>query len=79
MLGIWEAQQKVMHTVKNTGLAVSNDIYDGTGVGYAPKPDKLDKETNWPIAGGSNPHPPNKQLVANRLANIALKNVYKKK
>ncbi len=79
MLGVWEAQQKVMHTVPHTGLAVSGDIYDGAKHGYAPAPDKVDKGTGWPIAGGSNPHPPNKQLVANRLANIALEQTYGRK
>ena len=27
--------------------------------------------TGWPLGGTSNPHPPNKHLVANRLAEIA--------
>lgn len=35
-----------------------------------------EKDTGWPIAGGSNPHPPNKKLVANRLADIALAKTY---
>ena len=76
MLGVWESQVEVMRDVPHTGLAVANDIYDGQKTGYAPRPDKLDKLTGWPIAGGSNPHPPNKQLVANRLADIALVKTY---
>jgi len=79
MLGVWEAQQRVFHTLPHTALAVSNDIYDGMNHGYSPKPDRVDRDTGWPIAGGSNPHPPNKQLVANRLADIALQETYGQK
>ena len=75
MLGIWEAQSQVMHSVPHTGLAVSNDIYPEDKV-------RIDEGNNrrvgtgWPITGNSNPHPPNKQLVANRLADIALVKTY---
>ena len=50
MLGVWEGQVKVMETVPNTGLAVSNDVYDGTtNGGFKERPDK---ETGWTLAGG---------------------------
>ncbi len=76
MLRVWEAQQRVMRDVPNTGLAVSNDIYVGTTNGGFKL--RADKDSGRPIAGGSNPHPPNKQLVANRLADIALAKTYGK-
>jgi len=80
MLGVYEAQVKVMHTVPNTGLAVSNDIYDDPNNPkairtYEPK-DPADPAAGLPIAGNSNPHPPNKHLVARRMANIALVKAY---
>jgi sialate O-acetylesterase len=74
MLGVWEGQVRVMETVPNTGLAVSNDVYDGTtNGGFIERPDK---ETGWTLAGGGNPHPPGKDRIAKRLANIALVKVY---
>ena len=74
MLGVWEGQVQVMHSVPHTGLAVSNDIYDGTtNGGFAERPDKV---TGWPLAGGSNPHPTGKPRVAARLADIALVKLY---
>jgi len=66
---IWEAQSWVMHNVPHTALAVSNDILPERAV-------KIDKATGWPKAGGGNPHPPNKHIVAERLANIALVKTY---
>jgi len=74
MLGVWEGQVKVMNTVPHTGLAVSNDIYDGTSNGgFKERPDK---ETGWLLAGGGNPHPSGKPRVAARLADIALVKTY---
>ena len=74
MLGVWEGQVKVMNTVPHTGLAVSNDIYDDTTNGGFKE--RTDKDTGWPIAGGSNPHPTGKPRVAARLADIALVKTY---
>jgi sialate O-acetylesterase len=80
MLGVYAAQVKVMETVPNTGLAVSNDIYDGdTGsnkIRLCQSKDPNDPADGLPIAGSSNPHPPHKDLVAGRLARIALVKTY---
>ena len=80
MLGVWESQVKVMHSVPGTGLAVSNDIYEGTtNASFARRihqGNAQEPAIGWPIAGGSNPHPPNKRLVAERLADIALVRTY---
>lgn len=65
MLGVWEAQSWVMDNVPNTGLAPSNDLWGKGRPG-----------TGWPIAGGGNPHPPNKHVMAKRLADIALARAY---
>ena len=72
MLSVWEAQQRVAAKLPHTGIAPSNDLMD------AGQPDRLkrEKNTGWPIAGGGNPHPPNKAIVANRLADIALARTY---
>ncbi|HPD16315.1 MAG TPA: sialate O-acetylesterase [Planctomycetota bacterium] len=74
MLGVWEAQQWVMNHVPHTGMAVSNDIYEGTTNGGFKRRD--DKALGWPIAGGSNPHPTGKPRIAARLAEIALVETY---
>jgi sialate O-acetylesterase len=74
MLGVWESQQWVMNNVPHTGLAVSNDIYDGTKNGGFKL--RVDSEIALPIAGGGNPHPTGKDRVAERLARIALANTY---
>jgi sialate O-acetylesterase len=74
MLGVWEAQQWVMHHVPHTGMAVSNDIYEGTTNGGFKR--RADKVLGWPIAGGGNPHPTGKPLIARRLADIALVETY---
>jgi len=74
MLGVWEAQAKVMNSVPQTGLAVSNDVYDGTPNGDFKE--RLDPATGWPLAGGGNPHPTGRPLVAGRLADIALVKTY---
>ena len=74
MLGVWEGQVKVVNTVPHTGLAVSNDIYDGTTNGsFKERPDKV---TGWLLVGGGNPHPSGKRRVAARLADIALVKTY---
>ena len=74
MLGVWEAQQEVVRTVPHTAIAASNDIYEGTKNGGFKK--RTDKQLGLPIAGGSNPHPTGRPLVARRLAEIALAKTY---
>ena len=74
MLGVWEAQQQIVHTVPNTALAVSNDIYDGTN--NSQFKERIDPKSEWPIAGGGNPHPTGRPKIAARLADIALVKVY---
>lgn len=70
MLGVWEAQVRALNEVPHTGLAVSNDIYDTTNnSGFK---ERIDPKSGWPIAGGSDPHPTGRPLVAERLADIAL-------
>lgn len=76
MLGVWEAQQWVLENVPYTGLAVSNDIYDGTKNGGFIQ--RIDQKTGLPIAGGGNPHPTGKDKIAERLARIALDRTYGK-
>jgi len=66
---VWQSQVWVMHNVPHTALAVSNDILPDTKV-------KVDAKTGFPKTGGGNPHPPNKHIVAGRLANIALVRTY---
>ena len=74
MLGVWEGQSRVANSVPHTALIPSNDIYDN---GAAPGAvEKVDEQTGWPLAGGSNPHPPNRPLVADRLAKVALARCY---
>jgi sialate O-acetylesterase len=74
MLGVWEAQRWVMDHVPHTGMAVSNDIYEGTANGGFKRRD--DKALAWPIAGGGNPHPTGRPRIAVRLADIALVQTY---
>jgi sialate O-acetylesterase len=76
MLGVWEAQRWVMENVPHTGLAVSNDIYDGTTNGGFKQ--RIDEKTGLPIASGGNPHPTGKHKIAERLARIALDRTYGK-
>ena len=76
MLGVWEAQRWTMENVPHTGLAVSNDIYDGTTNGGFKL--RIDEKTGLPIAGGGNPHPTGKHRIAERLACIALDRTYGK-
>jgi len=76
MLGVWEAQRWTMENVPHTGLAVSNDVYDGTTNGGFKL--RIDEKTGLPIAGGGNPHPTGKHKIAERLARIALDRTYGK-
>jgi len=77
---VWECQAKVAATVPHVYLGASNDLWDGGGA----QRDQLRRDegtndspgTGWPLGGTSNPHPPNKHLVANRLADIALVETY---
>jgi sialate O-acetylesterase len=71
---VWEAQRWVMDNVPHTGMAVSNDIYEGTTNGGFKR--RIDQATGWPISGGSNPHPTGRPRVALRLADIALTKTY---
>jgi sialate O-acetylesterase len=76
MLGVYEAQVAVSEKLDQCGLAPSNTLQDHTM-----KADEGNKERNipgtgWPLVGTSNPHPPNKHIVAKRLADIALKQTY---
>ena len=82
MLRVWECQTRVAATVPNVYLASSNDLWDGGRT----KPDAIHPDkgigheapTGWPAAGSSNPHPPHKDIVANRLAEEALVYTYGK-
>lgn len=74
MLGVWTAQQQVMKALPHTAIAPSNDIYDDTkNNGYKLRADPV---TGWMIAGGGNPHPTGRPLIARRLADIALVQTY---
>ncbi|MST95068.1 MAG: hypothetical protein EXS33_07350 [Pedosphaera sp.] len=74
MLGVWTAQQQVMKAMPHTAIAPSNDIYDDTkNNGYKLRADPV---TGWMIAGGGNPHPTGRPLIARRLADIALVQTY---
>lgn len=72
---IWEAQQRVMEAVPNTGMAVTNDMMSDTN-GDGTTKVKIDERSGFPILGGSNPHPDGKKIAAQRLANIALVQTY---
>jgi len=82
MLNVWTDQIKIQEGMPNTGLAVSNDIYDNGGtIGadvktYTDRRDANSPDNGLPVAGSSNPHPPHKDLVARRLAQIALVKAY---
>ena len=80
MLRVWESQAWVAENIPHTGLATSNDLQDKslrTDEGNPnAKPPILG--TGFPLAGGSNPHPPNKHIVAKRLADMALAKTYGK-
>lgn len=76
MLGVYEAQVAVSNALPHCGLAPSNTLQD-----KSMRADEGDRKRNipgtgWPLVAGSNPHPPNKHIVARRLADIALKQTY---
>ena len=77
MLRVWESQAWVMENVPNTGLAPSNDMQDA-GMRIDEQGALYQPATGFPLAGGSNPHPPNKHLIAERLADVALAKTYGK-
>ena len=71
---IWEAQCEVLRSVEHVGLAVSNDIYLH---GKRPVDEVVGEDGR--LTGEmrpSNPHPPNKHIVAERLVNIVLRDTY---
>ena len=72
MQQLWEAQSWVMHHVPHTGMAVSNDIYLH---GQWPTEEVIGDEGKL-TKSPSNPHPPNKHVVGERAANIALVKTY---
>ncbi len=72
MQQLWEAQCWVMHHVPHTGMAVSNDIYL---YGQWPADEVISDEGKL-TKSPSNPHPPNKHVVGERAANIALVKTY---
>ncbi len=76
MLRVWESQAWVMENVPHTGLAPSNDLQDKGMRADEGNPRQKIPGTAWPIVAGSNPHPPNKHLVAQRAADIALARTY---
>ena len=81
MLRVWECQAKVSAEDPNVFLGMSVNLYDGVngkGAGRIHEDTDREKGTGWPLAGSSNPHPPNKHIVANRLADLALVNTYGK-
>jgi sialate O-acetylesterase len=71
---IWESQSWVMHNVPHTGMAVSNDIY----LHGARPPSEVVSDEGKLMLSPSNPHPPNKHIVGERAANIALVKTYGK-
>jgi len=72
MQQLWEAQSWVMHHVPHTGMAVSNDIYL-----HGPWPvEEVISDEGKLTKSPSNPHPPNKHVVGERAANIALVETY---
>ena len=70
MLGAWEAQSRVVAALPNCGIAVTNDIYPED------KFRSVDPETGWPLQGREDPHPPRHEIIARRLADLCLRNVY---
>lgn len=72
MLRIWECQSWVQKNVPQTGLASSNDLLDRGDKSKI----RMDDKTGMPVIGGGDPHPPNKNVIAYRLADIALAKTY---
>lgn len=81
MLRVWECQARVAAQDEHVYLGMSVNLFDslprdnGAAVRKHDGSDN-DPGTGWPIAGGSNPHPPDKHIVANRLADLALVHTY---
>jgi sialate O-acetylesterase len=71
MLGVWEAQRRVVSKLPNCGIVHTNDI-------YLDKHRSVDPETSWPLQGHENPHPPNHGIIARRLVDICLQKAYGK-
>ncbi len=83
MQWLWEDQIAVMHTVPHTALAVTNDVpsfmypeaqWSKAGTGTMAK-----RGPGLALCGGGNPHPKNKHIIGERLANIALVRTYGQK
>jgi len=77
MLRVWESEAWILENVPHTGLAPSNDLQDRS-LRIDDKGALRQPPSGFPIVSGSNPHPPNKHLVAERAANIALAKTYGK-
>jgi len=69
---VWRSQSWIMDNVPHTGMASTNDFWTLRDA----NPIKTDEATGWPTAGSSNPHPPNKDVMALRVADIAMKYTY---
>ncbi len=79
MLNVWEGEAWLVGARKGVGLAASNDLWDGGNASNLKRVDKGKRGkggTGWPIAGGGNPHPPNKHLMGMRLGDVALDVTY---
>ena len=79
MLRVWECQAKVSSEDPDVYLGMSVNLYDGVkgkGAVRVHEDTEREKGTGWILAGSSNPHPPNKHIVAERLADLALVNTY---
>ena len=73
MLRVWECQAKVAADDPNVHFGMSNNLFDSLKEGdrngvRVHEGNERDPGTGWPIAGGSNPHPPNKHIVANEFS-----------
>lgn len=76
MLGVYQAQVAVTEKLAQCGLAPSNTLQDKSARPDTGNPKQKIQGTGWPLVAGGNPHPPNKDVVARRLADIALKQTY---
>ncbi|MGB0867745.1 MAG: sialate O-acetylesterase, partial [Granulosicoccaceae bacterium] len=82
MLRVWECQAAIAAKDPNVHLGMSVNLYDSLDsqdkrAVRIHAGNERDPATDWPVAGGSNPHPPNKHIVANRLADLSLLYTYK--